>query len=112
MKTIALLWLLPAMAFAQSYSIDWFTIAGGGGTSTGGPYSVSGTIGQSGLGPLLAAVHDPANCPDTRVHLLGHSFGARLVAYYPLSAIAEFVSSPVYWFDVFDGFGGVTRVAE
>jgi hypothetical protein len=30
---------------AQSYSIDWFTIDGGGGTSTG-VYSVSGTIGQ------------------------------------------------------------------
>jgi hypothetical protein len=36
----------------QSYSVDWYKIAGGGGTSTGGPvtgtnyYSVSGTIGQ------------------------------------------------------------------
>src|ERR1051325_2050104 len=36
-----------ASSFAQSYSIDWFTIDGGGGTSTGGVYSVSGTIGQS-----------------------------------------------------------------
>jgi hypothetical protein len=33
-------------ARAQSYSIDWYKIAGGGGTSTGGTYSVSGTIGQ------------------------------------------------------------------
>jgi hypothetical protein len=33
-------------ALAQSYSIDWYKIAGGGGTSTGGTYSVSGTIGQ------------------------------------------------------------------
>ena len=31
---------------AQSYSIDWYKISGGGGTSTGGVYSVSGTIGQ------------------------------------------------------------------
>ena len=31
---------------AQSYSIDWWKVAGGGGTSTGGVYSVSGTIGQ------------------------------------------------------------------
>jgi len=30
----------------QSYSVDWFTIDGGGGTSTGAVYSVSGTIGQ------------------------------------------------------------------
>jgi len=31
---------------AQTYSIDWYKIAGGGGTSTGGTYQVSGTIGQ------------------------------------------------------------------
>ena len=36
----------PQTASAQSYSIDWYKIAGGGGTSTGGTYSVSGTIGQ------------------------------------------------------------------
>jgi hypothetical protein len=36
--------------FAQSYSIDWHKIAGGGGTSTGGVYSVSGTIGQPDAG--------------------------------------------------------------
>jgi len=33
-------------ARAQSYTIDWYKIAGGGGTSTGGTYTVSGTIGQ------------------------------------------------------------------
>jgi hypothetical protein len=31
---------------AQSYSIDWYMVAGGGGTSSNGQYSVSGTIGQ------------------------------------------------------------------
>ena len=36
-------------AFAQ-YSIDWHTIDGGGGTSTGGVYAVSGTIGQPDAG--------------------------------------------------------------
>jgi len=41
----ALFAILPA-ANAQSYSIDWYKIAGGGGTSTGGTYQVSGTIGQ------------------------------------------------------------------
>jgi hypothetical protein len=35
---------------AQSFSIDWHTIDGGGGTSTGGVYSVSGTIGQPDAG--------------------------------------------------------------
>ena len=33
-------------AWGQSYNIDWYKISGGGGTSTGGVYSISGTIGQ------------------------------------------------------------------
>ncbi len=40
--------LVPATA--QNYSIDWFSIDGGGGTSTGSVYSVSGTIGQPDAG--------------------------------------------------------------
>ena len=39
-------------ARAQSFSIDWFTIDGGGGTSTGGVFSVSGTIGQPDAGHM------------------------------------------------------------
>src|SRR5260370_2267511 len=35
---------------AQSYSIDWHKIAGGGGTSSNGQYTVSGTIGQHDAG--------------------------------------------------------------
>jgi hypothetical protein len=31
---------------AQQYSVDWYKIAGGGGVSSNGQYSVSGTIGQ------------------------------------------------------------------
>jgi hypothetical protein len=41
-----LLLLLCFSASAQSYTIDWYKIAGGGGTSTGGTYVVNGTIGQ------------------------------------------------------------------
>jgi hypothetical protein len=40
------------IAQAQSYSINWYTIAGGGGTSTNGGYSLSGTIGQAAAGTL------------------------------------------------------------
>jgi hypothetical protein len=48
MKRIFLLLglLMPAFGFAQQYSIDWYKVSGGGGTSTGGTYQVSGTIGQ------------------------------------------------------------------
>jgi hypothetical protein len=42
----------PQNISAQSYSIDWFTVDGGGGTSTGGVYSVSGTIGQPDAGTM------------------------------------------------------------
>ena len=43
----------PPTASAQNYSIDWYKIAGGGGTSSGGNYSVSGTIGQpDASGPM------------------------------------------------------------
>lgn len=51
-KTFLLLGLLiPTLSFAQSYSIDWYKISGGGGgASTGGVYSVSGTIGQHDAG--------------------------------------------------------------
>jgi hypothetical protein len=46
-------WLVLSAAQAQiSYSIDWFTIDGGGGTSTGGVYSVTGTVGQPDAGTM------------------------------------------------------------
>ena len=44
-------------ALGQSYSIGWYKIAGGGGTSTGtngaSVYSVSGTIGQHDAGTVM-----------------------------------------------------------
>jgi hypothetical protein len=39
-------------AWGQSYSIDWSTIDGGGGASTGGVYTVTGTIGQPDAGAM------------------------------------------------------------
>ena len=50
---IAGLLLALSPLHAQTYSIDWSKIAGGGGTSTGGVYSVSGTIGQPEAGGAL-----------------------------------------------------------
>jgi hypothetical protein len=48
MKTLILYFslLLPAVGFAQQYSIGWYKISGGGGTSTGATYQVTGTVGQ------------------------------------------------------------------
>jgi hypothetical protein len=40
--------------FAGQYSIDWHKIAGGGGTSTGATYQVTGTIGQPDAGGAMS----------------------------------------------------------
>jgi hypothetical protein len=54
MKKLILFCLLASAfclpGWAQQYSLDWHKVAGGGGTSTGGTYSVSGTIGQHDAG--------------------------------------------------------------
>ncbi|QKV95816.1 serine-threonine protein kinase [Streptomyces sp. NA02950] len=39
----------------------------------------AGTVGRDGLGPALGAV--AAGRPGVRIHLVGHSFGGRLVSY-------------------------------
>jgi hypothetical protein len=51
-KTVALL-LLALAAHAQNYSVDWYKVSGGGGTSTGAVYQVTGTIGQHDAGGPL-----------------------------------------------------------
>jgi len=42
----SLLAMSSLAAAADGYAINWYKIAGGGGTSTGGTFSVTGTIGQ------------------------------------------------------------------
>jgi hypothetical protein len=50
---IALVLAVAATAvLGQNYTADWSTIDGGGGTSTGGAYSVSGTTGQADAGRM------------------------------------------------------------
>jgi hypothetical protein len=61
MRLLLLLCLLPSTfclrVWGQSYAIDWSTIDGGGGTSTGGVYSVSGTIGQPDAGTMSGGTY-------------------------------------------------------
>jgi hypothetical protein len=55
LASISSLWILLACsAYAQSYTLDWSTIDGGGGTSRGGVYTVSGTIGQPEAGNAMS----------------------------------------------------------
>lgn len=79
--------LFPLGAFAQSYSIDWYKVAGGGGSSTGGTYQVTGTIGQPDAGgPMtggsysltggfwsLISVVQAAGLPDLTITHSGNS---------------------------------------
>ena len=44
--TVILMFLLSVSTANADYSISWYTIDGGGGTSSGGSYVLSGTIGQ------------------------------------------------------------------
>ena len=74
--------LIPAIGFAQSYSISWSKVAGGGGTSSGGNFALSGTIGQpdaghmsggnftidGGFWGILAAVQSPG-APNLTIQL-------------------------------------------
>jgi len=47
--------LLPMLVISQEYSVDWHKVASGGGTSTGGAYALSGTIGQSDASGAMTA---------------------------------------------------------
>ncbi|MDQ3327736.1 MAG: serine-threonine protein kinase [Chloroflexota bacterium] len=52
----------------------------------------AGVVGQTGLGPLIGRLHEAQ--PDMRVHLVGHSFGARLVS-FALAGLPAGDPSPV-----------------
>jgi hypothetical protein len=54
--TILLLTIMAALGWqsqAQTYSMEWWTVDGGGGRSVGGGYSLEGTIGQADAGQAL-----------------------------------------------------------
>ena len=51
---IATLLLALPKLHAQSYTIDWYKTAGGGGTSTGATYQVTGTVGQHDAGSAMS----------------------------------------------------------
>jgi hypothetical protein len=48
--------LLPLAVFSGTLSIDWFKVAGGGGASSNGNFTLSGTIGQQDAsGPMTGS---------------------------------------------------------
>ncbi len=87
-------WILTlpfcVIAWAQ-YSPDWSTVNGGGGTSAGGVYSVTGTIGQpnagvmrggnftlqAGFWGIIAAVQTLGAPPLSNVHTTTNAVAVR-----------------------------------
>jgi hypothetical protein len=64
MKRIATLFLIgvlavglaaAALAAAGPYSLDWWTVGGGGGTSDSASYTLAGTIGQPEVGEVMSS---------------------------------------------------------
>jgi hypothetical protein len=53
----------------------------------------AGIVGQRGLGPFIGRLHELA--PQVRVHLVGHSFGARFVSYALAGLPGDLDPSPV-----------------
>lgn len=54
LMTIAM--MVTVAAAADGYDLSWWTVDGGGGTSSGGDYTLSGTLGQPEAGAPLSAV--------------------------------------------------------
>ncbi|GHS85144.1 hypothetical protein AGMMS50218_01910 [Actinomycetota bacterium] len=54
----------------------------------------AGVVGEHGLGPLLSRLHTAV--PGVRVHLVGHSFGGRLVSYALAGLAADTPGAPVH----------------
>jgi hypothetical protein len=95
-RRLALCGALATLAFqveGRQYAVGWYKISGGGGTSTGGAYSVSGTIGQpdasgvmsggnysvtGGFWSLIAPVQTPG-APTLSIQLSGNT----VMVYWP-----------------------------
>jgi hypothetical protein len=56
LQTLVALVIFTGAAQAQ-YAIDWYTVDGGGGTSSGGSFTLSGTIGQPDAGTLSGGTY-------------------------------------------------------
>ena len=87
MKQFCLLYLLICTLTAfGDYRIDWYTIDGGGGTSSGGPYQLTGTIGQPDAGYHNGGTYE----------LLGGFWTGGPLCIVNLQQFATFAS---YWLD-------------
>lgn len=99
MKTLFIIFSLLLTAeglLAQQYSIDWYKIAGGGGTSTGSTYQVTGTIGQPDASAPMSGGHYSLTGGFWSLISVAQTSGAPMLH---ISHSGNVVT--VYWQDVF-----------
>lgn len=86
---------LAFQASAQSFSIDWHTIDGGGGTSTGDGYSLAGSIGQPDAGSMSGGGYSLAGgfwsiiavqTPGTPLLTIRHTLTNTVLVSWPATA--------------------------
>jgi hypothetical protein len=97
-KMILLLSLLvcaTTTGLAQPFSIDWFKIAGGGGTSTNAQFNLSGTIGQHDASPQMSGGNFALTSGYWALFAVRQTPGAP-----PLSINHSDNTVTVYWQDV------------
>jgi len=84
---------LPIAVSAGDYSISWSKIAGGGGTSTNGQFSLSGTIGQHDAGAPLTGGSFSLTGGFWSLHVV-QTPGAPVLRIFLTSSNAEVVAYP------------------
>src|SRR5262249_24967226 len=85
---------------SPQFSIDWYTIDGGGGTSAGGVYGLSGTVGQPDANPTpMSGGNFSLNGGFWSLLSLVQTPGAPLLSVQRVSNNAR-----VYWSATADGF--------
>ena len=86
---LAMCVLLCSLPVCADYEINWYTIDGGGGTSSGGQYLVRGTIGQ----------HDAAYSQGRQYELLGGFWPGEPICFINFEHFARFAE---YWLETGD----------
>jgi hypothetical protein len=101
------------LAQSTDFSITWSTIDGGGSTSTGGVYTVSGTIGQPDAGTMLGGTYQLAGgfwgvlqTPDAPLLKIRRTAGNVILSWpdpsagWHLQQTSTLPSAPLAWTDV------------
>ncbi len=112
-----------AVLRAQQYAIDWYKIAGGGGTSTGATYQVTGTIGQpdasgamsggsysltGGFWSIIAAVQTPG-LPNLTITFVGPN---SVVVSWPNTGSYTLLTNNNLNASSWPGYGGTINTAN